>query len=303
MTTSPAGVLPALLVPVGENGKTDTTLLARQAEYLAGAGAHGLFVNGTTAESPFMSIPEKLEVVRVAQDTVGGRIPLFVACIQPSTEQVLEEMKQVAALKPDFIVATTPFYFGVTQDVILHHYRTLAAASPVPVLAYDIPSCTHNRIHLETMLELTKIENLAGIKDSSGDLIKFGRAIRATTGSDGSTSGFAWIQGDDYLDEPSLLAGASGIVTGTGNVHLKPYTMLWDAVRRGDLPAAREQQRRIDHLCQVFECSGKNVVAGIKSATAFLGRCTHHTRMKGSEVPVHYHDAIRAVLTEAGLLP
>lgn len=302
MNNSPAGILPALLVPVRNDGKTDTDMLARQADYLVDAGAHGIFVNGSTAESPFMSIPEKIEVIEVVQETVAQRIPLYVACIQPSTEQVLEEMRHVERLKPDFLVATTPFYFGVSQQVILQHYRTLAAAVSVPLLAYDIPSCTHNKIEFDTMLEISTIENLVGMKDSSGDLVKFGRAIRASASSEGSSRNFAWIQGDDYLDAPSLLSGAAGIVTGTGNVSLEPYMQLWEAAKHGNISGVLEQQQRINHLCQVFERAEKNVIPGIKSATAFLGRSNHYTRMKGCEVPEKYHNAIRDVLIEAGLM-
>ncbi len=299
-----AGVLPALLVPVTAEGRTDRELLSRQAEYLVTAGAHGIFVNGSTSESPYMDVEEKLEVIRVVKETVRARIPLYIACIQPSTRQVLREIEVVAPLDPDFLVATTPFYFGVGQQVILEHYRMIAAESPVPLLAYDIPSCTHNRIEFETMLELSGIDGLVGIKDSSGDFKKFSRAVRAAgaAGSDSPGAGFAWIQGDDYLDAPSLIAGARAIVTGTGNIDLSPYVALYEAVRRGDLAAAEAEQVRIDHLCQVFERAEKNVIPGIKSATAFLGRSTHGARLTPMTVPERYHGAIRSVLQEAGLL-
>lgn len=291
------GVLPALLVPVTANGATDTGLLKQQARYLLDAGAHGIFVNGSTAESPFMSIDEKVEVVRAVQEVVQRRIPLYVACIQPSTRQVLQEMEAMAPLEPEFLVATTPFYFGITQEAILEHYRTLAAASPRPLLAYDIPSCTHNKITAPTMAVLPEIPNLVGIKDSSGDLEKFTRGIH------GAPEGtFAWIQGSDYLDGASLLSGAAAMVTGTGNVDLSPYVEIWNAAVQGDISGVWKAQKRINHLCQVFERAEGNVIPAIKSAVTFLGRCTHHTRLASMAVPQRYHPAIREVLQEAGLL-
>ncbi len=292
------GVLPALLVPVTPDGATDIPLLTTQVKYLLDAGAHGIFVNGSTAESPYMSIDEKVEVIRTVQAVVQGNIPLFVACIQPSTRQVLQELEAVAPLQPEFLVATTPFYFGITQQAILDHYRVLAAASSRPLLAYDIPSCTHNKISCATMTALPEIPNIVGIKDSSGDMEKFTRALHAC-----SDSAFAWIQGNDYLDGSSLLSGAAALVTGTGNVDLTPYVDIWNAAQSGDIAGVWKAQQRINHLCQVFERAEGNVIPGIKSATAFLGRCTHHTRMSSMAVPEGYHGAIRGVLQEVGLLP
>lgn len=291
------GVIPALLVPVDEKGHTIHKLLATQTRYLVDHGAAGIFVNGSTAESAFMTTEERVEIVRTVQEVVQGAIPLFVACILPGTNQVVEEITAMAPLEPDFIVATTQFYFGVSQSAILEHYRRIAAASPVPVVAYDIPSCTHNKMSFETLTALPTIPNVVGVKDSSGDFITFSRAMRATGEAE-----FAWIQGDDYLDSVSLLTGAAAIVTGTGNVNLDPYVELYTAAQRGDIAGATAWQRRIDHLCGVFERAERNVIPGIKSAVTLLGRGTHHTRLPGTAVPERYHPAIAEVLREAELL-
>ncbi len=269
--------------------------------------ATGIFANGSTAESPYTSTDEKLEVLRTVQEVVAGRIPVYNACIQPSTELVLREIDAVSALKPDFIVVTTPYYYGVTQETILDHFRAAAAHSSIPVIAYDIPSCTHNRVEYDTMVRLPEIENLVGIKDSSGDFAKFSRAVRATEGS-----GFAWIQGDDFLDTVSLMIGAAAVVTGTGNISLEPYVRLWEAVKgktaeEGGPGTAETRapvmalQKKIDGLCRVFSETGQQVIPAIKAATALLGRSNTRTRLAGMTVAENVIPAIRAILKEEGL--
>jgi 4-hydroxy-tetrahydrodipicolinate synthase len=304
-----SGILPALLVPIDGSGKTDIQLLRAQTAYLVQAGAHGIFANGSTAESPYTSTEEKIEVLRTVQEVVAGRIPVYNACIQPSTELVLREIDAISPLKPDYLVVTTPYYYGVSQQTILDHFRAAAAHSSIPVIAYDIPSSTHNRVEYETMIRLPEIGNLAGIKDSSGDFAKFSRAVRHTEGS-----GFAWIQGDDFLDAVSLMIGAAAVVTGTGNVSLEPYVRLWDTVQgqtggesapgtAGTPALVMALQRKIDGLCRVFSETGQQVIPAIKAATALLGRSTTGTRLPGMSVPEDILPAIRAILKEEGLQP
>jgi len=89
---------------------------------------------------------------------------------------VLREIEAFAPLEPDYIVSVTPYYYNVSQNDILCHFREIAYHSPVPIIVYHIPQNTHNYIEISTVLELAQIDNIAGIKDSSGNFINFGRA-------------------------------------------------------------------------------------------------------------------------------
>ena len=292
-----AGVIPALLIPFREDGSVDHGLLEKQAHYLVSKGVQGIFINGSTGESAYVSTEEKVEIVKTVARVGRGKTALCAACIQPSTEQTLEELKQMEKAEPDYIVAVTPYYFKVDQDIILKHYRTLASSSPVPVIAYDIPSCTHNKIHLETILRIAEIPNIVGIKDSSGDFITFYRAI-----SQPVKEGFSWIQGDDYLDAPSFLMGAHGIVTGTGNVWIDPYLELYQAIQAQDQKSALECQTRINALCDVFQVVGGRVIPGIKAATYLLGRSHKWMRQRSMTLPEEEIAKVKVVLVGLGLL-
>jgi 4-hydroxy-tetrahydrodipicolinate synthase len=291
------GVIPALLVPYRENGKVDFKLLEKQAAYLLKGGIHGIFVNGSTGESAYVSTEEKTEILKCVAGMARGKVALCAACIQPSTEQTLAELRVMEKLEPDFIVAVTPYYYKVTQEVIVDHYAKIAAATKVPVISYDIPSCTHNKIELATILKLAKIKNIRGIKDSSGDFVTFRRAISSPVKKD-----FSWIQGEDYLDAPSLLAGAAGIVTGTGNVWIDPYMDAYRAAVAGDIKAVNEAQKRINALCELFQVVGGRVIPGIKAAAYLLGRSNKWMRQNSMTLSKADIDKVRGVLAGLGLL-
>lgn len=291
------GVIPALITPLSAQGKLDLALLEKQVAYLSAAGVHGFFVNGTTGEGPCLTIAEKLAVFESVKAVTQGRQFLCAACLQASTAQVIQEMRAFAALAPDFIVAVPPYYYAASQAEIVCHYREIARESPAPLILYTIPSCTHNPIALESVLELAAVENIVGLKDSSGDFIPFLRGVYTDLHRD-----FAWIQGEDYLDGPSLLIGASGIVTGLGNVWIEPYLELYRAAQQGDAAGVHVAQKRINALYQMLHINGGHSVAVIKAAVALLGRSTPWMKMAALTVPEAEQAKIEAVLQELGLL-
>jgi len=291
------GIIPALAVPMREGGAVDFALLEKQVAYLCSGPIAGIFVGGTTGEGPYLAAEEKLQIFRSVKKVAPEGIALCAACIQPSTVQVVEEIRAFADEGPDFVVAVTPYYLGVSQEGILHHYRRIAGESPVPVILYNIPQNTHNPISLSTVQELAAVDNVAGIKDSSGDFISFSRGVL------GSSPGpFTWIQGEDLLEAPSYLLGARGVVTGLSNVSLEPYVRLRDAVQEGDLEKIRDGQRAIHRLFHLFEVVGGRGIPAIKAAMELLGRGSRHMRLSALTLRPEEVKRIREVLAEIGLL-
>ncbi|MCX7024579.1 MAG: dihydrodipicolinate synthase family protein [Spirochaetes bacterium] len=233
------GVIAALAIPMFEDGRIDTVNLEKQLVYLTSSGIRGLFLGGTTSEGAYLSTEEKLEIFRTAKRIAPSDKILCAACIQPSTRQVVDEMRAFAALGPDYIVAVTPYYMSVSQAAIAEHFRILARESPAPLIMYNIPQNTHNPMALDTVMDLASVGNIAGIKDSSGDFISFTRGVLG-----GSGEPFTWIQGEDLLDGPAYLVGAKAVVTGLSNVCVDPYLEIAAAAARGDLRAAMEMLGR-----------------------------------------------------------
>jgi 4-hydroxy-tetrahydrodipicolinate synthase len=291
------GVIPAPLVPFTEKGVIDLGLLEKQLDYLVTAGADGLFINGTTGEGAYLTTGEKVEVLKTARRVVAGRAFLAAACIQPSTHQVLEELEAVIRLEPDFIVAVAPYYYAVPQDGVRAHFRAIARRSPVPLILYNIPQCTHNPIALDTVLELAREENIAGIKDSSGDFVGFCRGLAAEV-----PRGFSWIMGEDYLDGPAMLSGAHGIVTGLSNVWAEYHVGLVRAAQKGDREAVWKNHRLIHQLYGIHRVTGGKVIPVLKAGAAFFGRSTRWMRMASLTISEDDGARVRGVLEELRLL-
>lgn len=268
------GVIPAIITPMDEWGKVNFNLLEKQAAYLSEAGVDGFFICGTTAEGAYLDSEEKGEIFKVVRRVTQGRQFLCAAFIRPSTIEVLKEMSALGKNEPDYVVAVTPYYLSVRQEDIMAHYRTIAKDAPAPLILYNIPANTHNPITLETILELAGEKNIVGIKDSTGDFIQFSRGVLGD-----SQEGFSWIQGEDYLDGPSLMVGCDGIVTGLGNARIKPYVEMYRAAQKRDWQTVLECQTRINRLYEIIRLCD-NPIAAAKAAAELAGRGSRWMRQK-----------------------
>ena len=293
----PAGFIPAPLLPLTGTGGADFGLLEKQLDYLIQAGADGLFLNGTTGEGAWLDTAQKVDVLRAAKNAAAGRCFLAAACLQPATPQVLAEMQAMLRLEPDFVVAVAPYYYAVSQQAVAAHFREVARRSPVPLILYNIPQCTHNPLAVETVLELAREPNIAGIKDSSGDFVSFCRGL-----SGGAPEGFSWIMGEDYLDGPAMLSGADGIVSGLANVWAAFHAGLVRAARSGDREGVLANQAKIHQLYGIHRVTGGKVIPVLKAGAAMFGRCTRRMRLPSLDLGDEEAAAVRGVLESLGLL-
>jgi len=291
------GVVPAPITPLQENGKINLPLLERQVQYLSAAGVDGFFVGGTTGEGPYLNRDERIEVFKTVREVSGGSQLLYLACINPSTESTVEEIRAFAHLEPDFIVVVAPFYYDASQPAIAQHFREIAICSEKPLVLYNIPQCTHNIIELGTILELSEVKNISGIKDSSGDFVSFRQGLDST-----STNDFFWFQGFDYLDGPSLMLGAHGLVTGLGNVWIEPYVALYHAAKNGNVEQVKENQRKIDSLHRIIRAAGAKIIPSIKAGCSILGRSEKWMKLRYSELNSEEISRVKEVLVELELL-
>ena len=197
------GVIPAICTPMKEDGVIDFSLLEKQTDYLVGAGVHGLFVCGGTGEGAYLTSQEKKQVYQCVRSVVDKQVFICLAVIQSNTPATLAEMDYLSGCDADFIVSTAPYYHSADQRVIKEHFSEVFARASAPVIIYNIPSATHNPIELDTIMEMSGMDNVAGVKDSSGNFPQFSRGLFGRR-----SDKFAWIQGEDYLCGPRCCAAA-----------------------------------------------------------------------------------------------
>ena len=294
--TIPEGVVNAILTPFKEDGKIDYPLLEKQTLFLVDSGLDGLFVNGSTGEGLLLTIDEKYENLQCIRETTQGKIDLYACCIQPTTHQVIKDLEKIQDLGPDYVVAVPPLYYSGDQQMLYIHFREIAATSAIPLVLYNFPQMTNNPLYLETLVKLSKLENIVGIKDSSGDFLSFVQGAESH-----STDKFSWMQGDDLLHASSLLAGSAAVVTGLGNVSIKDHVALYKAFLNKDYDKMWLHQKALNKLYRIITETGKGVPA-IKAATAILGRSTFPMKDAWLNLTNAEIKQVAAVLEEIGIV-
>jgi 4-hydroxy-tetrahydrodipicolinate synthase len=245
------GVIPPVVTPVDERGEVDRDSLARLIGFLLDAGADGVFVGGSTGEVALLDSADRRTAIGVAVATAGGRVPVLAGAVDTGTRRVIEQARAAAALGADAVVVTAPFYVQPNDAEIVAHYRQVAAAVDVPVIAYDIPGAVGVRLAPRVVAELADAKAVVALKDSSGDLAGLRETLRLVR------PGFPVLTGSELIADVSVRLGAAGIVPGLGNVDPHGYVRLYRAAAAGDLDAARAEQDRLARLFAIVSVADR----------------------------------------------
>jgi 4-hydroxy-tetrahydrodipicolinate synthase len=239
------GVVPPVCTPLTPEREVDVPSLLRLVDHLVEGGVHGLFVLGSTSEAAFLTDRQRRQVVEAVVGHIGAQLPVLAGAIDMTTPRVLDHVRAVTAAGAGAVVVTAPFYARTHPSEIVHHYRRIAAVSPVPVIAYDIPSAVHTKLPADVVLGLAADRVLAGLKDSSGDLAAFRDIVTGAR----SHPGFSVLTGSELIVDSALALGADGAVPGLANVDPHGYVRLYRQCRAADWEGARAEQ---DRLCALF---------------------------------------------------
>ncbi|TRW42994.1 dihydrodipicolinate synthase family protein [Georgenia yuyongxinii] len=306
MTTSFHGIVPPIVTPLTAEGEVDLPSLERLTRHLVDAGVHGIFVLGSTGEVAYLTDAQRELVVRTVATAVGGRVPVMAGVIDLTTARVAEQVRAVVAAGADAVVATAPIYAINDTAEIEQHFRAVAAASEVPVLAYDIPVRVKTKLPADLLVKLGSEGVLAGVKDSSGDDVGFRRLVAANAAAG---SPLALFTGHEVVVDGMLLLGADGVVPGLGNVDAAGYVRLWDLARAGDWAGARAEQDRLARLFEiVFQAAGRSGdAAGVGSFKVAIQRQglidTATMAFPVQALDGEVAERIESIVRDAGLLP
>ncbi|GAA2762384.1 dihydrodipicolinate synthase family protein [Streptomyces paradoxus] len=278
MTLTPlTGVIPPVCTPLTPDGEVDVPSLLRLVDHLMAGGVHGLFVLGSTSEAAFLPDRRRRLVVESVTGHVGGQLPVLAGAIDMTTPRVLDHVASVTAAGADAVVVTAPFYARTHPAEIARHYRAVAAASPVPVIAYDLPVAVHTKLPADVVLELAADGVVAGLKDSSGDLAAFRQVVTGVRERRGIT-GFSVLTGSELVVDAALAIGADGTVPGLGNVDPHGYVRLDGLCRAGDWDGARAEQER---LCALFGMVGVGDPARMGPNSSAIGAFKAALHLRG----------------------
>ncbi len=286
------GSIPALVTPF-KNGAVDTETLKRLVEWHISEGSNGFVPVGTTGESPTLSHEEHREVVEVVVRAAAGRVPVIAGAGSNNTAESIGLVEHAKAVGADAALVVTPYYNKPTQRGLIAHYSAINEVG-LPIIIYNIPGRSIVDMTPETMGELAKLDNIVGVKDATGDIVRVSRQ-RASCGTD-----FIQLSGEDASALGFNVHGGQGCISVTANVAPRLCAEFQAATRSGDWVHALELQDRLMPLhTAIFVEPG---LVGAKYGLSLLGKCAPDVRPPLTGLLPETMAQIEAAMRSVGVL-
>jgi 4-hydroxy-tetrahydrodipicolinate synthase len=232
-----------LVTPFDEKGNIDENGLRLIVNFLIEEQkVDGLVPSGTTGESPTLSHSEHIRVIEIVKDETRGRIPIIAGTGSNSTHEAINMTIQAEKLGVDASLQVCPYYNKPTQDGLMAHFKAIAKATKLPIILYNIPSRTSRNIEPETIIALSEIDNIVGVKDACGDLTQTMKILEVTGNR---KKPFFVLSGEDALTFPMMCLGAHGSICAVGNVIGAEFTRMIHLSLEGKFEEAREIHYRV----------------------------------------------------------
>ncbi|HQY33900.1 4-hydroxy-tetrahydrodipicolinate synthase [Actinotalea sp.] len=287
-------LLTAMVTPMASDGSIDLAAAVRLATHLVDHGHDGLVLNGTTGEAPTTHAPEKADLIRAVVEAVGDRAHVVAGAGSNDTAHAARMAEQAAEAGAHGLLVVTPYYSRPSQEGVYRHTVTVADATDLPVMLYDVPGRTVVRYSLATLERLASHARVVAVKDATGDVQGALRAIERT--------GLAWYSGDDGLLLPFLAVGAVGLVSMSAHLVGDELAAVIRAFDAGDVAAARTQFLAVAPVVDLI-CGSGNGALRSKLTLTLLGLLPGATMRLPQVAPDEAEVAeVRAALVAAGLL-
>ena len=262
----------ALITPFKKDQSVDFDALKNLIDHIIENGVQYIVSLGTTGEPPVLSKKEKLEVLNFTYDVIGGRVPVVVGISGNNTALLIEEINDYPLDKAVAILSASPYYNRPSQEGIFQHYKAVGAASPKPVIVYNVPGRTGSNIAAVTTLRLAnEIESIVGIKEASGNMIQCMHILRDRP------EDFLVVSGDDHITLPLIACGMDGVISVAANCFAKDFSDMVNAALKNDYEKARALHYK---LLEGFDLLfAENNPAGVKAFLKEMGMIENTLRL------------------------
>jgi len=266
------GIIPPLVTPLVDQDRLDCAGLERLMERALAGGVHGLFVLGTTGEGPSLAYALRHQLVERVCDQVAGRVPVLVGITDTAPGESIELAQKAFDAGAAGVVVAPPYYLPISQPELIAYIEYLARRVPLPLLLYNMPNCTKTAFQPQTVRRLSDVDNVVGLKDSSGSLDYF----RVVTELVAQRSDFSLLVGPEELLPAAIPLGAHGGIPGGANMFPRLYVALYEAAVAGAqhrVTSLHEQVMRISRTIYSVGEDASRYVKGIKCALKWLEVC------------------------------
>lgn len=263
-----------MVTPLNTDGGLDVKGLERLIEHLINGGVHGIFLLGTNGEAPSLSYSLRKELITKACAFIGGRVPVLVGITDTSFDGSLDIAAHSKEAGADAVVVAPPYYLPISQEEMMDYLERLIPQLSLPVMMYNMPSCTKLHLSLETVKKAKELGAI-GIKDSSGDMSYFYSLIEAFK----ETPEFSIIVGTELFLPETIIYGGHGAVAGGANFLPELFVDLYNASLANNLEDIKILRSKVAFVNNSIYCVGKNasrITKGIKCALSVMDICEDH---------------------------
>ena len=287
------GSIPALITPFN-NEKVDFKSFQKIIEWSIQQGSHGFVPCGTTGESPTLSHQEHKDVIEECIRVVNKRVPVIAGTGSNNTLEAIEFTKHAEEFKADAVLVVTPYYNKPTQNGLYAHFKKISDSTKLPILIYNIPGRSVVDMSIETMIELSKLDNIIGVKDATNDL------FRPLLTKKLINKEFCFLSGEDGTAVAYLAQGGHGCISVTANIAPKLCAKLhnnWMQSNFNEVFKINLKLAKLHHTLFVESSPGP-----VKYAAKLLGLCSSETRLPLVEINESTKNMIKESMKEAELI-
>lgn len=285
----------ALVTPFDEKGRIDFGALQSLVEWQIAQGIDFLVPCGTTGESATMSGDERKAVTATVVRVAGGRVPIIAGAGGNHTAKAVFWSREAAEAGADGILSVSPMYNKPTSDGLFRHFSAISDATDLPIILYNVPGRTGTDLDVDTILRLTEVSRVAGLKEASGNFAKIARLMAVLPGD------FTVFSGEDATALALIALGGRGLISVASNEIPREMTALVAAALKGNWEEARKLQRR--HLPLMEMNFWESSPGPAKCALSLMKKCGETLRLPLAPVRDDTRRRIETLLSQSKLLP
>ena len=287
------GCLTAIVTPF-KGGKVDFDSLTQLVDWQIEQGVDGIVAVGTTGESATLDVEEHVAVIAAAVKAARGRVPVVAGAGGNATSEALQLTKASEDAGADALLHVTPYYNRPNQEGLFRHFEAIAKSTKLPIILYNVPSRTACDLMTDTVVRLADFDNVIGIKDATGNLVR-GSELVAKVGDR-----LTILSGDDGTAFPLYACGARGVISVVSNVAPKLMSDMWDHVKAGNWAQAKHCHFELRVLNQMLFAEPSP--APTKAALSLLGKCSTEVRLPLVPATAGLVEQLRNEMRTASLL-
>ncbi|MBD8591832.1 4-hydroxy-tetrahydrodipicolinate synthase [Pseudomonas sp. CFBP 8758] len=289
-----AGSMVALVTPMDAQGRLDWDSLSKLVDFHLQEGTHAIVAVGTTGESATLDYEEHIKVIEHVVKQVNGRIPVIAGTGANSTREAVELTRNAKKAGADACLLVTPYYNKPTQEGLYQHFKHIAEAVDIPQILYNVPGRTACDMLADTVVRLSSVPNIIGIKEATGDLAR-AKDIISRVDSD-----FLVLSGDDPTAVELILLGGKGNISVTANVAPRAMADLCNAALKGEAELARAINDKLMPLHKNLFLEANPIP--VKWALHEMGLMPEGIRLPLTWLSATCHEPLRQALRQSGVL-